>query len=117
MHLSGFPHTYVKDGHEPRLVCYTVEARELRADGWVRAEKPAAPAPAPAEVTPEPASVASVTEIAKAEETDFQAEPVIGDVDFDALTKRELLQYAQDRGVDLPDNALKADIVKACKAL
>jgi hypothetical protein len=33
------------------------------------------------------------------------------------MTKIELLEYAMDRGVDLPNNMLKAEMVKACKQL
>ena len=110
MHLAGFPHTYVKEGHDPRLACYTVEARELRADGWVRDEKASAPEPDPVE------DLETETET---DELDpgFEPEPIVGDIDFEAMTKRELLEYAKDHGVDLPDNALKAELIEACEAI
>ena len=103
MHLRNFPHVYIK-GDERRLAYYTVEARELKEDGWVKEGE------APTNVEPE----ADETE---PEETDFVPEPLVGDPDFEAMTKRDLLQYAKDRGVELLDTALKAELVEACKAL
>jgi hypothetical protein len=116
MHLAGFPHTYVKEGHAPRLACYTVEARELRADGWVRDEKASASEPDPVEEPGVPVDeiIEAVDELITAAE---EMEPVVGDIDFEAMTKRELLQYAMDHGVDLPDNALKAELIEACEAI
>lgn len=104
MHLNSYPQAYTKGG-ERRLVCYTVEARELREDGWVL-ESDAKPEQSPS------------VEEAK-EEVKFEPEfdPIVGDPDFEAMTKRELLQYATDHGVDLPDNALKAELIEACKAI
>jgi hypothetical protein len=102
MHLRPYPQAYVK-GDERRLVYYTVEARELRENGWVResGDEPEAPA----------------TVEAAEEKAEFEPEPVVGDPDFEAMTKRELLQYAADNGIDLPDNALKAELIEACKAI
>jgi hypothetical protein len=50
-------------------------------------------------------------------ESQEDPEPIVGDIDFEAMTKRELLQYAKDHGVDLPDNALKAELIEACEAI
>jgi hypothetical protein len=36
---------------------------------------------------------------------------------LESLTRVELLQYALDRGVDLPNNALKAELLKSCKEI
>lgn len=109
MHLRDFPHTYTKAGEAPRQVYYTVEARELREDGWVRDEKAA----------PEPDPVEDEVQAPGGEDEDEDedtSEPIVGDIDFEAMTKRQLLEYAKDRGVDLPDNALKAELIESCKA-
>jgi hypothetical protein len=37
--------------------------------------------------------------------------------DLDSMTKAELLDYAMDHGVDLPNNDLKAEILAACKEI
>lgn len=115
MHLRSFPHTYIK-GDERRLAYYSVEARELREAGW-KQELTDAPDP---EVEPEAVDelISFIPEIGEAAKVvDETGETEAEAVDFDTMTKRELLQYAMDRGVDLPDNALKADLVEACKAL
>lgn len=106
MHLNDYPHYYVKNG-ERVAVYFTGEARDLRQSGWVR-EKPEAlkkEAPAKKEVITEKVEV-----VIDEPETD-------GEVDFEFMTKPELLAYAMQRGVDLPNNALKADLVEACKKL
>ncbi|MEJ2510265.1 MAG: hypothetical protein P8Y72_01575 [Anaerolineales bacterium] len=37
------------------------------------------------------------------------------DIDFDSLTKHDLLEYCEGAGIELPDHALKADILKIVK--
>ena len=113
MHLRSFPHIYTK-GDERRLAYYSVEARELREAGWVHdtGSKPKVKPPSTAEA-PTSVETEQVPDAVVAPVEENQAEPI----DFDAMTKRELLQYALDRGADLPENALKADLVEACKAL
>lgn len=116
MHLRNYPHYFVKDG-ERRAVYYTAEVRELLALGWRREE---AEAPKPAK-TKQPESVeepvaerieADVVIDEPAEKTEEAKLPV-----FDFMTKPELLQYALDRGVDLPNNMLKAELTAECKRL
>jgi hypothetical protein len=117
MHLRDYPHYYTKDGKR-RAVYYTAEARDLKAMGWVREEpKPAKPSvtekPAPAqEPTPEPIKPEVVVPEVVTEEPAGESEPV-----FEFMTRPELLKYAMDRGVDLPNNALKAELIDACKAI
>ena len=105
MHLRKFPHYYVKDG-ERRAVFYSVEARDLRSLGWEREDLVAVKAEASAE-----------PEAADETETEPETEQTAEKPNFDFMTKVELLEYALDRGVDLPNNALKAELIEACKAL
>jgi hypothetical protein len=105
MHLRKFPHYYVKDG-ERRAVFYSVEARDLRSLGWEREDLVAVKA----EASAEPGA-------ADETETEPETEQIAEKPNFDFMTKVELLEYALDRGVDLPNNALKAELIEACKAL
>lgn len=118
MYVRGFPKYYVKDG-ERRAVYYTAEVRDLTSLGWVAEESPkkattkAKPAPEPApELQPQGQPEAPRLEADVVVEGDTDSQP-----SFDFMTKNELLQYALDRGVDLPNNAPKAQLVEACKAL
>lgn len=127
MYLSNAPQTYAK-GTKKRQVYYTAEARDLESLGWTRVvkgkgEKTKETPPEPA-ATPEPVKI---EEKPAAEAPKVTAEVIYEDSlsgaqakdlpVFDFMTKAELLQYALDRGVDLPNNALKADLVEACKKL
>lgn len=117
MYVRGFPKYYVKDG-ERRAVYYTAEVRDLTSLGWVAEESPKKAAKAKS--APEPATESKPQE--QSEAPRLEADVVVeGESDsqpsFDFMTKNELLQYALDRGVDLPNNAPKAQLVEACKAL
>ena len=134
MHIRNYPQFFVKDGKR-RAVYYTAQARELIALGWLPEEKAQKGQPVEKE---------TVKEVQKEEiaepvslETEVKLEPkpenieveIVADpfstpqptenkvTDFDFLTRPALLKYALDRGVDLPNNALKADLVKACKEI
>lgn len=114
MHLRDYPHYYTKDGKR-RAVYYTAEARDLKATGWVREEpKPAKPPVAEKPIpTQEPAKKPEpIKPEVVVEEPAGESEPV-----FEFMTRSELLKYAMDRGVDLPNNALKAELIDACKAI
>lgn len=114
MYVRGFPEYYVKDG-ERRAVYYSVEARDLKSLGWTLETKAKAVKQKAAK-DPEPvieeAPRIEVELVVEKSEQDQKELP-----DFEFMTKVELLQYALDRGVDLPNNALKADLVEACKKL
>lgn len=120
MHLRGYPKYYVKDGKR-RPVYYTADARDLVATGWTpeeeksaKLEKPvAAPAPKKKPAPVEKIEIEVVEDIAP--ESESKATESLPDFEF--MTKPELLEYAMDRGVDLPNNALKAELVKACRNL
>jgi len=49
--------------------------------------------------------------------TESLTEPMAEEGDLDKMTKAELLDYAMDHGVDLPNNDLKAEILAACKEI
>lgn len=112
MHLKDYPQYYVK-GSERRAVYFTGDARDLRSQGWHKEEPKAAPQEAP----PAEAKV-SLIKPEKVEVDVIIEEPQPKDLpDFDFMTKVELLSYAMDKGVDLPNNMLKADLVAECKRL
>jgi hypothetical protein len=117
MYLRNFPRKFVKNG-KSRFVYYTSEARDLKALGWKEEEdkksktavapkaeeKPSAPVEAPKVEAPVEVPVEAPAE-----------EPAA--TDLSSLTRAELLQYAMDRGVDLPNNASKAQLLEACEKL
>lgn len=105
MHLKDYPHYYVK-GSERRAVYFTGEARDLRSQGW-EPEKKAPVEPEPVSVEPEPIEVDVV----------FDAPEPQDLPSFEFMTKAELLSYAMDHGVDLPNNMLKAEVIAECKKL
>ena len=106
MHLRNFPRRFTKDG-KTRLVYYSAEARDLKALGWEEDNGKKATTSNQGKIT------AELTKISKAEEPVKPAQVP----DFSVLTRAELLEYAEAHGVDLPNNALKAELVEACKAL
>lgn len=121
MHLRGYPKYYVK-GDERRAVYYTAEATELRSLGWTPEEQLKVEATEEqiiqqekTEVAPEPERI----EVSVVEDDHPEVEVQEGATSpvFEFMTKPELLQYALDRGVDLPNNMLKAEIIKTCKQL
>ena len=118
MHLRNYPHYFVKDGKR-RAVYYTAEVRELLALGWRREEtemlKPAEAEQSKAESPAEPMTERVEADVIVDEPTTKTEEAKLPVFDF--MTKPELLQYALDRGVDLPNNMLKAELVAECKRL
>lgn len=138
MHLRNYPHYFVKNG-DRRAAYYTAEVRELLALGWQR-EKAASPEPAKEEVQTlvqpipvEQEDVGAIAEViieavvANDDEQDEETAVSIDEYDdktegillpnFDFMTKAELLQYAENKGVNLPSNALKAELVAECRKL
>lgn len=115
MHLPGYPVYFVK-GSKRRAVYYTAEARDLKALGWQEEEYAKAP-----EVAPAPLPAVAKKEAVKPEVVEVTIENEVASdgetPDFEFMTKPELLAYALERGVDLPNNSLKAELVEACKKL
>ena len=111
-HLKKLPTWFVKNG-DRRAAYWTVQARELRADGWVE-EGEKAEVRKPIEKQPEIVVEAGGTAY---DSTDSLQEPQAEENDLDGMTKAELLDWALERGHDLPNNDLKAEILEACKQI
>jgi hypothetical protein len=111
-HLKKLPTWFVRDGGR-RSAFFTIQARELLAAGWVE-EGEKAEKRKPIEKQPEIVVEAGTTAY---DSTDALQEPQAEEDDLDGMTKAELLDWALDRGHDLPNNDLKAEILKACKEI
>ena len=111
-HLKKLPTWFVRNG-ERRAAYWTVQARELRADGWVE-EGEKVEVRKPIEKQPEIIVEAGTTAY---DSTDALQEPQAEENDLDGMTKSELLDWALERGHDLPNNDLKAEILEACKQI
>lgn len=109
-HLAKLP-TYFVKGEERRAAYYTIQARELIAEGFVeegeKAEAAPVSKPVP-EILVEAGVDAFDTDSIKAEEADD---------DLEFMTKAELLDFAMEHGVDLKNNLPKAEILEACRKL
>ena len=110
-HLKIMPTYFVKEGEERRAVYYTVQARELRARGWVEEGEKAVPYK-PAERLPE---IINEVGAEPFDSTESLTEPM-GE-SLEEMTKAELLDWALDHGHDLPNNDLKAEIFAKCKEI
>jgi hypothetical protein len=112
-HLKKMP-TYFVKGEERRAVYYTIDARELIEAGFVEegaepGKKIEAHEPKPVPETLVEAGIdAFDTEAVKDEGSES---------DLEEMTKAELLEFAMERGVDLPNNDRKADILAECRKL
>jgi len=112
-HLRKLPTYFVKDGERRRAAYYTIQARELRNLGYVE-EGEKAVAAKPIERLPE---IVNEVGAEPFDSTESLTEPMAEENDLDSMTKAELLDYALERGVDLPNNDLKAEILAACKKI
>ena len=108
-HLKKLP-TYFVKGDERRAAYYTIQARELRAAGFVEEGEKAAPAPAPK-------AVPEVVVEAGGDAFDMDTKLDIEEESLDEMTKAELLDYAMERGHDLKNALPKAEILKLCKEI
>jgi len=111
-HLKKLP-TYFVKGDKRRAAYYTIQARELRDRGYLE-EGEKAQAAKPIERLPE---IVNEVGAEPFDSTESLTEPLADNEDLDSMTKAELLDYAMDRGVDLPNNDLKSQILSACKEL
>ena len=110
-HLKKLPTWFIKEGERRRSAYFTVQARELRALGYVE-EGEKAVAATPAERQPEIVVEAGAEPF---DSTESLTEPM-GE-SLEEMTKAELLDWAMDHGHDLPNNDLKAEIFAACKEI
>ena len=112
MHLKKLPTWFVK-GNLRRAAYYTIQARELRARGYVEeGEKTEARKP----IEKQPEIVVEVGTTAY-DSTDALQEPQTEDNDLDGMTKAELLDWALDQGHDLKNALPKTEILEACKQI
>lgn len=109
-HLKKLPTWFVKDD-ERRGAYYTVQARELRERGYVE-EGERAVAAKPIELQPE---IVNEVGAEPYDSTESLTEPM-GE-SLEEMTKAELLDWALEHGVDLPNNDRKAEIFAACKEI
>ena len=102
--------TYFVKGDVRRAAYYTIQAAELRADGYVEEGEPAVAAnidkPLP-EVAVE----------AGGDGFDLEGKVEESSEDLDEMTKAELLDWALDQGHDLKNALPKAEIFKLCKEI
>lgn len=106
------PTWFVKDGKR-RGAFFTIQARELKAAGWVE-EGEKAEKRKPIEKQPEIVVEAGTTAY---DSIDALQEPQAEEGDLDSMTKAELLDWAMDKGHDLKNALPKAEILKACKEI
>ena len=111
-HLKKLP-TYFVKGDERRAAYYTIQARELRAAGFIE-EGEKAEVRKPAEKQPEIVVEAGSEPF---DSTESLTEPVAEENDLDGMTKAELLDWAMDQGHDLKNALPKAEILAACKEI
>lgn len=110
-HLKKMPTYFIKEGERRRVAYYTIQARELRAAGYVEeGEKAEAYKPAPRQ--PE---IVNEVGAEPYDSTESLTEPM-GD-SLEEMTKAELLDWALEKGHDLPNNDKKADIFAVCKKI
>ena len=111
-HLDKLPTWFVK-ADERRAAYYTIQAREFRAEGFVE-EGEKAVAAKPVERLPE---IVNEVGAEPYDSTESLTEPMAEEDDLDSMTKAELLDWALEHGVDLPNNDRKAEIFAACKEI
>lgn len=109
-HLKKLP-TYFVKGDKRRAAYYTIQARELRAAGYVE-EGEKAEVAKPVERQPE---IVNEVGAEPYDSTESLTEPIAETLE--EMTKAELLDWALEHGVDLPNNDRKADIFAACKEI
>lgn len=107
-HLAKLPTYFVKNG-DRRAAYYTVQARELLEAGYVEEGEKAKPAPAPKPI-PEIVVEAGIDAF------DMEAKLEFEEDDLDAMTKIELMDYADEHEIEYKPAMSKAEILKLCKA-
>ena len=109
-HLKKLP-TYFVKGDERRAAYYTIQARELRAAGFVE-EGEKAVAAKPIERQPEIVVEAGAEPF---DSTESLTEPMAESLE--EMTKAELLDWALEKGHDLKNALPKAEIFAQCKEI
>ena len=111
-HLDKLP-TYFVKGDERRKAYYTIQARELKRDGWVE-EGEKAVAKKPLERLPQIVVEAGATAYDSVESLQ---EPMGEEGKLEDMTKAELLDWALEEGHDLKNALPKAEIFAKCKEI
>ena len=111
-HLDKLP-TYFVKGDERRAAYYTIQARELRAEGFVE-EGEKAIAKKPLERQPEILVEVGATAYDSVESLQ---EPMGEENKLEDMTKAELLDWALEKGHDLKNASPKAEIFAQCKEI
>ncbi len=104
-HLSKLP-TYFVKGDVRRAAYYTIQAKELRAAGFVE-EGEKAVAAKPIERLPE---IVNEVGAEPFDSTESLTEPMAKEDALEEMTKAELLDWAMDQGHDLKNALPKAEI-------
>lgn len=107
-HLAKLP-TYFVKGDDRRAAYYTVQARELAEAGYVEEDEKAKPAPAS---KPAPEVVVE----AGLDAFELEAKLEVEEDDLGAMTKVELMEYAEEHGIEYKPTMSKAEILKLCEA-
>ena len=107
--LQKLPTYFIKTGENRRAAYYTIQARELRAAGYVE-EGDKAVVAKPAERLPE---IVNEVGAEPYDSTESLTEPM-GE-SLEEMTKAELLDWAMDQGHDLKNALPKAEIFAQCK--
>ena len=103
-------------GEQRRCTPYSAIASWLEDTGWVlEGEKAPVAKPEPLPEIPVEAGY-DAFEVEPVEEVELIEEVKLED-SLEEMTKAELLEWAMDRGHDLPNNDKKADILLACKEI
>lgn len=110
-HLKKLP-TYFIKGDERRAAYYTIDARELLAEGFTE-EGEKAVAAKRQERQPEIVVEAGTD----AYDDDSLKEPMADEDALEEMTKAELLDWAMDHGHDLKNALPKAEIFALCKEI
>jgi len=109
MHLKKLPTVFVKGEHRVNAY-YTIQARELTAQGYVEEGEKAEP-------REESKPVPEVAVEVGGDAFDMEAKVEEASGDLDEMTKAELLDWAMDKGHDLKNALPKSQILKACKEI
>jgi hypothetical protein len=111
-HLDKLPTWFVK-GDDRRGAYYSIQARELKADGWVE-EGLKAKVHKPLNQLPEIVVEAGSDPY---DSTESLTEPLAEEEALEDMTKAELLDWAMDQGHDLKNALPKMEIFAQCKEI
>lgn len=108
-HLKKLPTYYVKGDHRVP-VYYTVDASELLKQGYVEEGNESGRIEAYV-----PNKLPEVAVEAGGEAFDMEDKLEEASQDLDAMTKAELMEYADEHGIEYKPAQPKAEILKLCK--